>query len=705
MTINDVMQPSKKNILWRSYLLYFLLCIFGIAILSKTVTIIIIEGEHWKSKAEEMTMAYRTIDAARGNIYAADESLLATSVPIYEVRMDLCADGLTKELFRKNIDSLSHCLAMLFGDKNAAQYKRDLITARRNKERFFLIKKDVRYKELKTLRTFPLFRQGRNKGGLIYLQQNRRERPFRLLAARTIGYEREGIRPIGLEGAYNRDLKGVSGKRLMQKIAGGIWMPLNDENEVEPENGCDLYTTIDLNIQDVAETALLKQLREHDADHGCVILMEVATGEIRAIANLSKDDNGNYCEYYNYAIGESTEPGSTFKLASLMAAIEDGLTDITDSVDIENGETRYFDKVMKDSHKSEVAKLTVMQVFEQSSNVGVSKVVNECYAKNPQAFITRLYKMGLSQPLGIEIYGEGAPEIKSPKDRSWSGTTLPWMSIGYELRLTPLQTLTFYNAVANDGKMVRPRFVRELKDKRNVLRRFDTEVISGSICSKTTIKKAQKMLEGVVESGTAKYLRNSIYKVAGKTGTAQIGYGDKTKKLTYQASFVGYFPAGRPKYSCIVVVTAPSKEMYYANIIACPVFKEVADRVYATSIDIHESLGVSHPALAPAPHSKNGNKRDLQKVFETLGVATAGHVTDSEWARVVAKESSVDINAAPISKNRIPDVTGMNAQDAVYLLENMGIHVSINGKGVVKSQSLPEGSKVIRGEKMVLELV
>ena len=546
-----------KDIKWRVYFVYLLLTVFGAAIIVKAISIQFVEGDQWRLKSEQLTTAYINIEAARGNIYASDESLLATSVPVYEVRMDMDADAMKEEIFRKNVGGLAAGLSGLLGDKSPIQYKKDLIGARQRGERYHLISRRVGYRELKQMRTFPLFSLGRYKGGLIYVQRNKREHPFRILASRTIGYQREGIKPIGLEGAYNNYLKGVSGKRLMQKIAGGVWMPMNDENELDPEDGCDLYSTIDINIQDVAENALMKQLIANDAHHGCVILMEVETGEIKAIANLSRDGAGDYFEYYNQAIGESTEPGSTFKLASLMAALEDGLVNLTDSVDTEDGEVKFFDKTMKDSHVGGFGKISVKNAFECSSNVGISKIITAGYAKKPQAFINRLRKMGVGEPLGLEILGEALPSLKSPSDKSWSGTTLPWMSIGYEVTLTPLQILAFYNAVANNGKMVKPMFVKEIRDKRKVIKKFKTEVVNEMICSRSTIEKAKKMLVGVVENGTAINLKNANFKIAGKTGTAQIGYADKSKKISYQASFVGYFPAENPKYSCIVVVNAP----------------------------------------------------------------------------------------------------------------------------------------------------
>lgn len=696
----------KRDILKRVYLMYGFFLLFGIAILVQVFRIQIVQGQDWIAMAESQTLAYKNIDALRGNIFADDGSLLATSLPTYEIRMDLKAEALTDEVFNKGIDSLSLALSDLFKDKSAREYKLELERARKAGERYHLIKRRVTYLELKKLREFPIFRKGRYKGGFLYVQKNERARPFKILAARTIGYDREGQKPVGLEGAYDKVLRGTSGKRLMQKIAGGVWMPVNDENEVEPEDGADLYTSIDINIQDVAEHALMKQLIKHNSDHGCVVLMEVETGLVKAIANLSRNSDGSYSENYNYAIGESTEPGSTFKLVSLVAAMEDGYLDLDDSVDTQGGQVQFYDRVMKDSHEGGYGKISVQRVFEVSSNVGTSKLIQKFYGKNPQQFIDRVHKFNIHKPLGLEISGEGTPRIKMPKDKDWYGTTLPWMSIGYESRLTPLQILTFYNAIANDGKMVKPIFVKEIRKHGRLVKKMPVQVISESICSKETVKKAQKMLEGVVENGTASNLKNATYKIAGKTGTAQIAndkYGYKYEsKVSYQASFCGYFPADNPKYSCIVVVNAPSNNVYYGNLVAGPIFKEIADKVYATNLKIHPPLSVEKQ-LATMPVSKNGSKEDLRKVLDKLNVKAHGRANEN-WVKTSAKENAIEIQNLTITSGITPNVVGMSLKDAVYILENKGLLVKVVGKGMIKNQSIPPGQPVQKGNIITLEL-
>ena len=699
---------NKKDILKRIYFIYFLVCLFGIAVLSKLVIVQFFEGNFWREKAKNLTTAVRNIEAVRGNIYTEGGNLLATSVPIYEVRMDLNTEALTDKLFDENIDSLAFCLSNLFEDKPTSYYKDILVRARKKGARYHLVKRNVNYNELKKMKSFPLFRMGRYKGGFIYIQQNKRQRPFRVLAARTIGYERANARPVGLEGAYSKELKGIGGKRLMQKIAGGSWMPINDENEIEPQDGYDLYTTIDLNIQDVAENALLKQLKEQDADHGCVVLMEVQTGDVKAIANLSRK-NGQYYEYYNYAVGESTEPGSTFKTFSLMAAIEDGIVNPKDSIDTEDGKFQFYDRVMRDSHKGGYGKITIQRALEVSSNVGISRVINDAYSGNEQAFVDRLAKMGLTNPLGIEIAGEGRPYIKNTTDSLWSGVTLPWTSIGYEVKFTPLQILTYYNAIANDGVMVKPKFAKAIKDKRKVIKYFEPEIINKAICSRSTLSKVRKMLEGVVERGTAQNLKAASYAIAGKTGTTQIAnkkYGYKYESdVSHQASFVGYFPADNPKYSCIVVVNAPSRNVYYGNLVAGPIFKEVADKVYANSIDIHDELTKQpHQSLTAIPYSKNGHKEDLAQVFNHLNVPFNVFDQESDWVATYTKEKVVDVKAKKMEVNKIPNVKGMNVTDAVFLLENSGLKVDVKGKGIVSNQSITPGSVIAKGTKIILEL-
>ena len=613
------MGDTRKEILNRIYLVYIFMCLFGIAIICRIWQLQYVEGDAWRSMADSLTTRLKKIDPARGNIYTSDGSLLATSVPIYDLRVDMLSDAITREVFNENVDSLAICLAKLFKDKSAAEYKIILREARREGARYYLLKRGVSYKELQAVKRFPIFRMGRYKGGLIPEQKNRRVKPFNLLASRTVGYYVDGVEPVGIEGAFDKHLRGVSGMRLMQRISGNVWKPLNDENEIEPRDGNDVITTIDLNIQDVAQHSLEYQLRQHNAERGCAILMEVATGEIRAIANLKRGADGNYREEFNFAVGESTEPGSTFKLASMMALVEDGYVDPDEIVDTQGGAVRFANRIMKDSHDGGYGKISAQKVFELSSNVGVSKLVHKYYSKNPQAFIDRIKSFGLGSRMGLQIPGEGEPFIKNTDHKTWSKVSLPWISIGYECSMTPLQILTFYNAVANNGRMVRPLFVSEIRNKGHLVKRYHPVVLRDSIASGATLEKVRAMLEGVVQEGTATNLKHAQYKIAGKTGTAQIANantGYKSSKVRYQASFVGYFPADNPKYSCIVVVYAPNGGLYYAAQVAGPIFKEIADKVFAGSIELHKELRLEENLAQNIPVAKTGQYRQTEKVAE-----------------------------------------------------------------------------------------
>lgn len=704
----------KKDILWRIYLMYLCVLVIAVLIIARVIKIQISEGDFWKQRANRLTFRYANIEAMRGNIFDVNNQLLATSIPYYDVAVDMNTDAITDEIFEENIDSLSFSLSRLFPDKSQSYFRSLLYEARKSGDRYCMLRQDVSYKELQQLKTFPLFRKGRFKGGLIYTQKGKRELPFQFLASRTIGSYRETAKPVGIEGAFNKELTGISGKRLVKRIAGGIEMPVNSENEVEPQDGYDIVSTIDINIQDVAENALLTQLRKHKAGWGTVVLMEVATGEIRAIANLSRIDTIHYAEDYNYAIAHSTEPGSTFKLASLMAGIEDGFFDLDDTVNTGNGKWKILTQEVKDSREGGYGKISVKEVFEKSSNVGTAKLIYTHYGKNPHRFIDRLYKMGLNLNPQLDIPGAVGPDIKSTKDRRWSGVSLPWMSFGYEVRMTPLQILTFYNAVANNGVMVKPRFVREIRKQGKPIHVFSPEVIHPHIASSGTIQKAREMMEGVVLNGTASNLKNPNYKVAGKTGTAQIakgdgGYGQKTKSVTYQASFVGYFPADNPKYSCIVVVNAPSEGVYYGNAVAGPIFKEIADKVYSTLLDIHSEIEESHTVKIKPPDIKGGLRKNIEVVSDQLCLSLIKN-SSAEYVNVSVQADSLiameENNLNEYLTNQImPNVIGMGLKDALYLLENAGLRVRVIGSGVIKKQSIAKGEKFSKGTELILELL
>ncbi len=710
------MMSLKNDILLRFGIIYLLFLFFGLWIIGKTIYLQTVEKEKWKEEAKKATLKNIVIRPNRGNIYTADGRLLATSIPYYEIRMDLKTGLLSDKVFYREIDSLAICLYKLFrneSSKTKNDYKRELIAARKRGERFYLIKKRANYLQLQQLKKFPIFRRGRYRGGFIYIQRDIRVRPHEGLAARFVGYttydNKRNI--VGIEGAYDKELSGIAGIALKQKLPGNIWMPINDKNKVDPKDGMDIVTTIDINLQDVAENALLKQLISQDADHGTAVLMEVKTGEVKAIANIGKDNKGRYREVQNYAVAESVEPGSTFKLPVIIAALEDGHIEIEDTVDTKNGVLKYYDKVIKDDNywRGGYGKITVQKAFEVSSNVGMVKIITKAYKGREHHFVDRLYNMRLNEKLGIEIIGEGEPYINYPTDKLWSGISLAMISHGYEVRITPLQLLTFYNAIANNGKMVKPKFIKEQLFHGRVVKSYGTEVLNQSVCSRSTLKEVRKLLEGVVKRGTAKNLDIPTFNIAGKTGTSQLfnnKYGTYKSEygVSYQASFVGYFPAGDPKFSCIVIVNSPSKNIYHGNEVAGPVFLEIAKKVYALDMEKENLIVKSKKQIADPPYSKNGYLGDLKNVADYLSIPLSAEKAQTNWVSTAKKEEYIEIHNKKIFQNLVPNVVMMGAKDAIYLLENMGLKVIVKGRGSVRSQSIQPGTRIKKGESIVLEM-
>lgn len=698
----------KKNIEKRFSVVYLFTMLFAIAVIGRIVFLNVWQHDKWISRINESQKEIE-IEPTRGDICASDgRSILATSIPYYEVRLDTRA--VNSDVFVKNVDSLALRLSRLFKDKTEYEYKRALLSARNRGERYYLVHRRVNFVELKELKTFPLFRMGRYKGGVIYVQENRRVRPFGTLAARTIGYEGQGGIKVGLEGAYDKELSGEKGYFIGQRIPGGYYVPISDESQIEPKDGYDIITTIDINLQDVAHSALESQLKKHGAKYGCAVLMEVETGDIKAIVNLTKDDaSDRYVESLNYAVGTRTEPGSTMKLPSLMAGLEDGYFDLDDSVDTGNGKWKVYDLTISDTKKEGHGVISVKHVFEVSSNIGVAKLITENYGKNPEKFVNRLRNMSLDAPLDLEIQGGRNGYLKDPTDKLWSGVSLAQMAYGYETEFTPLNILTFYNAVANNGKMMRPRFVKSIVNHGQVVREIPTDVINPSICSRETIRKAKEMLCGVVENGTAKNMRNDNYKIAGKTGTAQLNQNGTYRyqgRVAYQASFCGYFPADDPKYSCIVVVNAPTSGVYTGNWAAGPVFKEIADKVYSTHLELHkdnqQDIAVAAKDLIPV--SKSGYYVETKYITDKLDIPLEYEGQKTEWISTTKTDSTIKITNRTISKNTVPYVIGMGAKDAIYILENAGLSVSLVGRGMVTQQSMRAGDVFRKGDKIILTL-
>ncbi len=699
------MGSQKNEILRNAYIVYFAVVLLGLAIIGKAAYIQIVEGEMWREKGKIMNLKVEKIEANRGNILSSDGSLLAASVPLFNLRIDAGNTHYDDEFFYNNVDSLAWHLANLFRDRTKSEYKQTLVKGRKNNNRYLLLKRDITFAQLKKVRKFPIFRLGKYKGGIIAEAKSKRVLPYQWLAFRTIGWDKEGTNnDVGLEGSFSEILRGESGSRLMQRIGSGAWRPTNEENELDPLDGKDIVTSIDINIQDVAEDALMRQLIANEADHGCAILMEVKTGFIVAIANLGKNSKGEYEENFNYATAESSEPGSTFKMASVLAALDDGVIDLKDTVDTENGTTRFANRIMKDSHHGGYGRISVARAFELSSNVGISKVITKAYKHQPQKLIDKWYQMRLNQPLGLEIPGEGKPSIKDVDDKYWSKVSLPWMSIGYEIALTPLQTLAFYNAIANNGTLVKPQFIKEFRTAGLTTKTFEPVILKEKIVNnQSTIDQAKKLLEGVVQKGTATNLRNPVYKIAGKTGTAQIAQGKKGyNKSNYKASFVGYFPAEDPKYSCIVVINNPTKGVYYGGSIAGPVFREIADKVYATRLSPLDSVKTDtvSPTNILNGVGSYGDMAYLLKDSKLRFDQAAG----SDFVKLETRDS-VNI-AVPfnVSDSKMPEVIGMGARDAVWLLESSGIRVKVVGKGKVKKQSIQPGLAIKPGTSCIIEL-
>ncbi len=667
----------KDQILARTGVIYAVVAVMAIAIFVRIIILQFVESDKWAAMSDKIVFRREVDKAGRGDILSDDGRILASSIPYYTVYMDTRSSGMADTTWANGISGLCRGLSQYVGVNSPEGWRTALTNARKRGDRYYLIKRHVSYENLSHLKKLPIFRHGKFRGGLIYQPENMRIMPNGLLARRTIGYITDDTITsiVGIEGSFNSYLAGKNGLKVQQRLTGGAWIDVDNLESVHARPGYNVVTTIDLDLQDAAENALYKQLAKHKAHHGCAVVMEVRTGDIKAIANLEIGSDGRYHETYNYAVGESTEPGSTFKLMSMIAAMEDGVVDLHDTINTGDGTVKFYDKVIRDHEDKGLGRITAREVFEHSSNVGTAKIISEGYKDNPRRYVDRLYSMQLNKPLGLQIKGEGTPVIRSPGEKYWSGISLPMMSHGYEIQMTPLQILTFYNAVANGGKMVRPRFVTEVRDGNRTVKTFDQEVITHAICSRSTINKAQSLLEGVVENGTAKNLKNSNYKIAGKTGTAQIanarqGYRSGSR-ISYQASFVGYFPADNPLYSCIVVVNAPSNWVYYGNVVSGPVFKEIADKVYSTSF--YRDLQALNP---------EGD--DKVRLREAATITREGDLTWSEGV--------------------MPDVVGMGLREAMFMLENSGLRVNYTGKGRVAKQSPQPGVRISRGATVAIEL-
>lgn len=683
------------------------MALFSAAILVKVFLLQNVQGEYWRSMADSLHTQYVSLDADRGTIYSEEGRMLSTSIPYFDIRIDFKADGLRDKngkVFKENVDSLSAALSQLFRDRSSTQYKQLLREGYKSKDRYFLLKRDVPFGQYQQLRNFPMFRLGKNKGGMIAETKNKRINPFKLLANRTIGLARENAQSVGLERTYNEYLEGVTGKRLMRRIAGGTFVPV-EGYDIEPENGRDVVTTIDVNMQDIVETALMNMMVQNEADHGTCILMEVKTGKIKAIANLGRQPDGSYWENMNYAL-QVGEPGSTFKLATMIAVLEDKFVTIDNLVNMENGRWQIGRRTVFDSEPHPGPQVvSVKRAFELSSNVGMAKLAQQYYGRKPDNFVAHLRKLRLDTITGIDLLGEGRPVVKTTAARSWSAVTLPWMAFGYEVAISPLQTCMMYNAVANNGKMMKPYLVNSIMEYGQVVKQFEPTALRDSICSQRTLKQLKRMLEGVVISGTAKRLWTPYYSFAAKTGTALVangnrGYADKI----YQSSFAGYFPANDPQYTCVVVIkNKPHAARYYGGTVAGPVFREVADKLYAIAVEKQSPMKASSQ-LDTLLALKNGKGSEWKEILGTLGLPWQGEVPANSWVSPKVNDRKIAFRQVAQAKNAVPDVTGMGLKDALYLLENAGLQVIVKGAGKVRTQSLPGGTRIVNEQTIVIEL-
>ncbi|MCH7399870.1 transpeptidase family protein [Belliella sp. DSM 107340] len=699
----------KRSIVLRVRIAFILVFLFAGLIFYRIAHLQFVEGEKWQAKSESLNFQFRQVSATRGNIYATDGSLLSTSLPFYRVVMD---PAVAKEdVFSQGIDSLSYLLSSYYKDRSSDSYKRAIKDARANGKRYLILnRKQIGYQDMQAMSKWPIFRNGRNRGGVIFEKVEKRYRPFNDLANRTVGYINEDKYGAGIEYSFNEFLEGKNGKALFQRIAGGSWKPVFDAEDIKPDDGFDIWTTLDVNIQDVAESALLRQLISKDAQFGSVIVMEVATGKIKAISNLQKNSSGRgYGENYNFAIGDQglTEPGSTFKLLSMLALLEEGKINLDEAIDTGNGTFRFYDRIMRDAKNGGYGVISIREAFEKSSNVAISKLVEQNFGHQPKKFVSYIEKAGLDKPIGFQLKGEGAPYFKTPGDKYWYGTTLPWMSIGYESKLTPMHTLMLYNAIANGGKMVKPMIVQAIARGNQIEKNFETEVVRKSIASEKTIKQLQGLLQGVVDNGTAKNIHNNDYKIAGKTGTAQkLIDGRYTQR--YYTSFAGYFPADNPKYSAIVIIDSPKGFNAYGGDVSAPVFKEIADKIYAQDLQINVK---NQPKFQFAdfkndefPFIQAGKFEELQMLCNKFGISNHYNNEGGEnWVKSTVSNKSIQWKSNKVEAPTVPDVSGLSLRDALYVLENKGLRVVYEGKGRVKNQSVTPGSSL--QQNAVIKLV
>jgi cell division protein FtsI (penicillin-binding protein 3) len=697
----------RRDILWRVYLSFVGIVLLSFVVLGRAFYIQKVQGHYWRSMSDSMHQKFIEMDAERGTIYTEDGEMLSTSIPYFDVYMDFGAEGLRDKngkRFKENLDSFSLALGNYFKDKTAATYKTEIRRAYNEKNRYYLLRKNLSFEEYKAFRDFPLVRLGRNKSGVIVETNTKRLNPFGLLARRTIGLARQNAQNVGLERTYDSILKGSTGKRLVRFISGGAYVPV-EGTEIDPENGRDIITTLDINIQDIAENALLKMLTENGSQYGTCIVMETATGKIRAIANLGLGKNGNYDEDLNYAL-RTTEPGSTIKLATLLAVLESGSSTINDMVEVGSTGTAFVGvRDVTDAERAPKPVLTVKECFAHSSNVGISKIAFKAFASNPSQFQNYLHRFHLDTKTDIGLVGEEAPVLPKWKRNNEGLHAMVTMSFGYAIEVSPIHTLMLYNAIANNGKMMKPYLVSSIKNSGVTIKEILPEVLNENICKPQVVASAKLCMEAVATIGTAKdVFADMSFPVAGKTGTAHVAGGDvQYSDGVYQASFVGYFPADKPEYTCIVVIkTQPHAPVHFGGQLAAPVFKEVANKLYAMYVQkkrvapvqfIQDTVAHNYAGYAPAIKTMLG---DLKLNYNEQA--------RGDWSNVNSYGKAMVLNANRVAPNTVPDVRNMNLRDALYLLENMELKVNVKGRGKVIMQDLAPGTPVKKNQTISLLL-
>lgn len=705
------MATDKTNILIRYSIIIGCVVIVSIAIVVRASRTIFVEGKHWQEKADSLRIEDIIIQPNRGNILAQDGRLMASSIPQYYLYIDFQADGLNADTLKKYIIPLSQALSNKFKDRSASDYKAHLMKGLRLRSRQYpIINRKVSFTDMKEVKTYPFLKLSSNKCGFYTKKMVQRKKPFATLASRTIGdiygeFEKGGKN--GLELEYDSLLRGIPGTSTKQKVR-GRW--LNVVN-IEPVDGMDIKTTIDIEIQDITENALTEKLKEIDAESGTAVVMDVKTGEVKAITNIARISPGEYAETKNHAVADEIEPGSTFKVASMIIALEEGIVQPDDTVDAGDGLFIYAGARMTDHNRNKGGyhRISAAQTIWYSSNIGVAKIILKGFEKRPQDYVDRLYKMKLNEPMNLEIPGAGRPKIKHPiKDKNlWSRTSLPWMSFGYETQIPPIYTLAFYNAIANNGKMIKPIFVKEICHNGAVLEKKETETINSSICSDKTLDIIRQMLVDVVEKGTGSAVKSDYIKIAGKTGTAQISQGKagyKAAGVRHQVSFCGYFPADDPQYSCIVVIRNPRIGYPSGGTMSGGVFKNIAEQVYARSLVLPLSDQITDSIHSLHPQTKGGDYKSLVNVLRKLDIPLDNQSGESPWVKSTTDHETITLKDLKIIDNRVPQVIGLGARDAVFIMENAGLHVNLTGKGRVVQQSLPPGSRLTKGQTVLLTL-